>query len=357
MKNNIIKLSPTNKKWELSDKPGEVSTIARKMAFTNALLVDILKSSTQNVDILVENGKIAEIAPHGKLKFEGDFINLYKSYVLPAFFDACQLKKEFASSGTEALMEKAFSMEMLLSGVTSCLTPLQEDCLILENISQMTEQDLADLCQKCAKSKKVIFLKVGQTLEELGSIDKAFGKPLAQVLEDFGFLDRKFVLVGGNCFEKDDLELFSQYGNKFVICPAEDARQARRPINLKTLTNLGFDVRLGTGTAFQADFFALMRQVLCTQWQFFEENSSISETDLLMMATDNFSTLQVGTPANFVVVKNVPSLFSNVNEMLVWEKSKEDVLLTVWDGKIMQEYISKEDQLKTIEEIKRRNKK
>ncbi len=365
MKNNIIKLTPANKKWELSDKPGEISTIARKMVFANATLVDILQNSTKNVDILVENGKVAEIVPRGKLKVDGgtESFNLYKAYVLPPFFDACKLHRnifdEYPMEGEKGqrLFEEVSSMDMLLSGVTSCLTTEQDDCLILQNLCQMDEGQLSELSNKVAKENKLLFLKVGQTLEELGSVDKTFGKPLPQMLEDFGFLDRKWALVGGNCFEKDDLQLFSQYGNKFIICPAEDAQFGRRPINLKTLKNLGFDIRLGSGGVFGVDFFALMRQVLSTQWQFFEDCNSISEKDALMMATDNFSTLEVGMQANFIVVKNIPSLYKSVSKQLVWEKHKDDVLLTVWDGKIMQEYIQIEDQLKTIEEIKRRNKK
>lgn len=340
-KDNIIKFPNLKQEWQEVD--GDVSTLIKSTLFKNASLVDVEKQNFHVVDILVEGEKIKKIEPTGKINVtnQTEVVDLLRGYVIPSFLNAFETLNVF-NVDTEILNKRGkeyfsffMGMKDILGGVVNYFN--EEDDIMLENISQLDEKQLSEISNESAKKNKRIWLKIGQDLCELGAVDKKFGKGVVQVLEDFGILDRQWVLIGGNCLEKDDLRLLRQYGDKIVICPSEDGQLGRRPTNLKTLIDLDFCIRIGSGQAFEIDFFAFMRQVLMTQWGIFEDKSWLSEKDVFLMATNNFPTLQEGMQADFAVITNAPELYSNVLQMLVWGKSKKDVFMTVANGRVLQE--------------------
>ena len=48
------------------------------------------------------------------------------------------------------------------------------------------------------------------------------------------------------------------------------------------------------------------------------------------------NSLQIGKNATFIVVDARESLYKNVVETLIWERSKKDVLMCVRDGEVLQ---------------------
>ncbi len=238
---------------------------------------------------------------------------------------------------------KADNEEIVQNAKFSCVSN-EFNSVSLENISEKTEQELANLTDFVAKNEANLFLRCGRTLEELGTIDLQYKKSLPHVLEDFGFLDRKAAIVGGNCFEKDDLELFSQYDCAFCVTPSDDGKSGIRPTNLMSLKAKDFLVGMGSGDSFEIDFFAFMRQIIMTQRELFEQVDVIDEKDTFQIATyagaqilriDDFGICE-GNSANFIVVAKTPTLYSSALKTLVWEKSKKDVLMTIFDGEILQ---------------------
>lgn len=340
---NIIRLKKENIKWNKVESDSEVTTMANSILFKNANLVCIETGETSLCDIFVENGLVKTISKAGKLKEDcANFVeDLEGDFVLPSFYNA------FVDSGNwlnidknadEQLLSELMGLKDVLSGATRFLDSGFENVCVLRNVADMDENQLNDLSDYIAKNNCQVCLKVGQSLEELGTVDKKFGKSLPLVLEDFGFLDRDFLLVGGNCLEKDDLQIFAEHGNRFVVCPSEDGLLGRRPTNLITLKNMGFEIRIGSGSAFEIDFFAFMRQILMTQWGMFEDCTCLTEKDVLLMATDGVSTVKEGDFANFIVVRNLPNIYTSILQNLVWGKSKKDVCMTVYHGRVLQRY-------------------
>ena len=339
--NNIIKFENPNKNWQ--EVNGDVTIFAEKTLFKDACLVDFDLGTTKSVDILVENKIIKKIAPAGQIEpdKQTESFPLNGNLVLPPFLNAFEtldvLKPNFNEMNKAAKdhFSALMGMKDILSGVVNYFNEVGD--ILLENVSALEEKDLSEISNLAAKKNKRIWLKIGQDLNELGAVDKKFGKGVVQVLEDFGILDRSWVLVGGNCLEKDDLRLLRQYGDKVVLCPLEDGQVGRRATNLKTLLDLAFSVRIGSGKAFEIDFFGFMRQILMAQWSMFEDKTWLNEKDVLLMATNEIPTLEENAQADFIVVRNSLNLYSNIFETLVWGKSKRDVLMTIVSGRILHE--------------------
>lgn len=352
----------------------------KKTLFKNANIINLKTGDVELFDISVDGETFDSIEPAGKLSQEGcEIVDLQENFVMPPFVNVfcdsvkslketygLEIKGLQAQRAKEHLNSVGFNGEMdlleaypnmlmaiknLLAGASIALDfaidkkPNWSGRLVcVEHVDELSESQLDEIVEKTAKNQASVFLKIGQDLEELGAIDKNYKKTLSQVLEDFGFLDRRPVIVGGNCFEKDELSLFKDYGCRFVICPSEDGKEARRMTNINALKNLDFVVGIGSGYSFEIDFFAFMRQIIMNMRSLYEDKNIITEKEVLKMATDNGAKIvfgkkikiEVGQKANFIVVKNENSLYDDIFKTLVWEKSKKDVLMTISNGKILQ---------------------
>ena len=311
--------------------------------FKNGCIVDIENGHTKLADFLVgDDGKIKQIAK--EIKADCQEIDLKGNYVLPAFVNAYSESKrvlscsyEIENQDDEKLAQQLLLVKNLLAGAVF----LNDNPPKLENIGEFSEAELSQLSEDFAKTKERCFMKVGRDLFELGEIDKLYKKTLAEVLEDFGFLDRNCVLVGGNCLEKDELQLLKRYDVPVVLTPNEDGRLGRRVSNLNTLRHLGFDVSFGSGTFAEIDFFAFMRQLVSSQRSLFENQSVLSESDALLIACNSSflgfeNKIKEKNLAHFAVVKKENTLQNDVLKDVVWGKSKKDVLMTVFKGEILQ---------------------
>jgi len=344
---NLIKLKMKETDWEVCKENAEIKTLQKQKVFKNANLIDIESGTFKLVDIFVTNGIVKEIFDAGEHEFSShvEILDLEKDFVMTYFTNAFTNRKKILNIdcplGDEAISkccEELMGIKDVLAGVLFyCDVDYTEKYLLEDDdLVELDEKDLNSISEQVAKNNGLLFLKVGQSLEALGTIHKKFGKALPYVLEDFGFLDREWVLVGGNCLEKDDLQTFLQYGDKFVICPYEDAQCGRRATNLMTLNQLGFDISIGSGFSYEIDFFGFVRQILLNHWGMFEDKNCLSEKDVLLMATKGRSTIRTGEKANFIVIENSTNLYENILKKLVWGTSKKDITLSIIEGRILQ---------------------
>lgn len=350
--------------------------------FKNGNLVDFEQNIAKKCHILVENGilKKIEYGEDCHISAEEE-VNLENCFVLPPFvnsfcdsFDAYEKTygKEINRDISSSILELMFVKNTLAGAIYNDISGDDKfQSVLLDEIELKTDLELSDIVEDVAKNKKRLFVKCGQNLQELGTIDLQYKKSLPEVLEDFGILDRESVIVGGNCFEKDDLELFSQYDCAFCLTVAEDGKLGRRPTNLLTLKNKDICVSMGSGSSFEIDFFAFMRQLIMTQRGLFENVDCVNEQDAFEIVTTGGAKVlklekygvEEGNFANFIVVDNEISLYDNILKSLVWEKSKKDIKMTVLNGQIIQkngEILMKNgqqcDKIKTtIQRLTRRN--
>ncbi len=319
--------------------------------FRNAKIVDVENGEIFDANILVENGRIKSF--EGQEKSVDETIDLQGNYVLPAFvnsfMNSVEAGKEnyFRENGkvvdesAEKDVQNLFLVKNLLAGAVFINDISKTGVTVVDEIENKNEKELSALSMQIAKGGKRPFIKLGQDLMSLGSVGKQFEKSAVLVLEDFGFLDRKPVIVGGNCLEKDDLETLKSYACDFVVLPSEDGKVGRRQTNLVSLLRKDLQVCVGSGNSAEIDFFAFMRQMVMSMRCMFEDGSCMSERDALKLATSGAvlgfeNRLEVGETATFVVVSARESLYDDIFKTLVWERSKNDVLMSVKEGEVLQ---------------------
>lgn len=213
----------------------------------------------------------------------------------------------------------------------------KENFSYIEDIAQLEEKQLDNFC---VDLKENVIVKVGQNLEEMGKINSKTKSMPSEYIESFGILDNHAIIVGSNCFEKDEISLFSGYDTDFVLLPNDDARSGRRFANLNLLKELNLGI--GSGSFAEIDFFAFMRQILSYNSFVMESSNLMDERKVLRMATIDGakimgidSKVKVGNSANFLVL-NYKNIFSNdIFKGIIYELSKEDIVYSVVNGKII----------------------
>mgnify|MGYP002800862244 FL=1 len=305
------------------------------MIFKNCNLLNLKLGKTNLVDIQVEGDKIEKI---GKIK--GDGIDLEGKIVMPGFAN-CYHNYERASINSYGKMidEKDLHAKNICSGV--CFDYYDtKNITFLEDIDKLSEKMFENVCFNL---KDKVFIKFGQNLNEMGNINAIYKQLPSEVLEDFGILDKNAVIVGGNCFEKDELELLGVYNTSFVLLPNDDARSGRRFLNINILNRLNISYGLGSGEYAEVDFFAFMRELLSFNSFVMENSSLMSEQQALLHATligakilGFDGEIKKGNYANFVVLSGKTN-YDDIFKSIVYGMSKQNVYMTVKNGKILQQ--------------------
>lgn len=305
------------------------------MIFKNCNLLNLKLGKTNLVDIQVEGDKIEKI---GKIK--GDGIDLEGKIVMPGFAN-CYHNYERASINSYGKMidEKDLHAKNICSGV--CFDYYDtKNITFLEDIDKLSEKMFENVCFNL---KDKVFIKFGQNLNEMGNINAIYKQLPSEVLEDFGILDKNAVIVGGNCFEKDELELLGAYNTSFVLLPNDDARSGRRFLNINILKRLNISYGLGSGEYAEVDFFAFMRELLSFNSFVMENSSLMSEQQALLHATligakilGFDGEIKKGNYANFVVLSGKTN-YDDIFKSIVYGMSKQNVYMTVKNGKILQQ--------------------
>ena len=305
------------------------------MIFKNCNLLDLKLGKTNLVDIQIEGDKVEKI---GKIK--GDGIDLEGKIVMPGFAN-CYHNYERASINSygKIIDEKDLQSKNICSGV--CFDYYDtKNITFLEDIDKLSEKMFENVCFNL---KDKVFIKFGQNLNEMGNINAIYKQLPSEVLEDFGILDKNAVIVGGNCFEKDELELLGAYNTSFVLLPNDDARSGRRFLNINILNRLNISYGLGSGEYAEVDFFAFMRELLSFNSFVMENSSLMSEQQALLHATligakilGFDGEIKKGNYANFIILSGKTN-YDDTFKSIVYGMSKQNVYMTVKNGKILQQ--------------------
>lgn len=107
--------------------------------------------------------------------------------------------------------------------------------LHIKNVLDLSENELAEISMYSGQNKLSVLITYGQSLYEMGTIDKTYNLSPARFLEELGFLDRNCIVKGGNYLDKDDLEILSSYDVKLALTPQSDAMLGRGAVNLSPI--------------------------------------------------------------------------------------------------------------------------
>ena len=306
-----------------------------RILIKNANILSFSKEKFEKKDVLIEESEIVKISNNIDTSC-GRVIDAKGNILMPAFanlyFNAERaIKNSYINVGVDE-----FRKNSALAGV--CFE--KEITSYLENVASFSEKQLDEICLNL---KSPVYVKIGQNLEEMGEINALSKKMPSEYLEDFGILDKKTFIIGGNCFEKDEIELFSNYNISFILLPNDDARSGRRFVNINTLKKFEIPFGLGSGEFAEINFFEMMRQILSYNSFVMENTSLMTAKEILEIATlkgaemlGENGEVKEKNKANFLIVKR-DERYQNAFDEIVFGKNNSDILFTIKNGKILQE--------------------
>ena len=215
------------------------------------------------------------------------------------------------------------------------------------------EELLKKISELAHKYKAPVYTHNSETLAEVeGCIEHTGGMSPTQYLDSLGIYD--FGGGGYHCVYLDDkdIEIFKNRGLYVVTNPSSNAKLASgiAPVN-KYLQN-GISVAIGTdGPASNncLDMFREMFLVTALSKIYEKDASSLDATEVIKMATYNGAKamglkdcdiLSVGKKADFIMIDlNRPNMqpINNIAKNIVYSGSKENIKMTVINGKILYE--------------------
>lgn len=123
----------------------------------------------------------------------------------------------------------------------------------VESLLEYNDGYLSKIVDFCASTDTPVLVKVGQDLEEVGRVVNKFKMSPSEVLEDYGFLDRKCLIYGLNFFDKEEQKLIKNYQPTLILSPKDDGESGRGAINLYNLVYNEFDFNFASGKCSKID--------------------------------------------------------------------------------------------------------
>ena len=200
--------------------------------------------------------------------------------------------------------------------------------------------------------KAPFFTHVSETTKEVQECYERHGVSPVQYLADNGLFD--YGGGGYHCihFDDNDIAIFKKYHLNIVSCPGSNLKLASGIAPLRRYLDEGINVALGTdGPASNNSLNMFKEMYLAATLAKIKENdaSAISSFDILKMATVNGAkamnmldadVLAVNKLADIIMIDlSLPNMFpkNNIINNLVYNGSKENVVLTMINGKILYE--------------------
>lgn len=157
------------------------------------------------------------------------------------------------------------------------------DRLILEveNLLDYNEGYLSKIVDFCASTQTPILIKMGQTLQEVGKIVNKFNCSPAELLEEYGFLDRECYIYGLNFLDKEDQKLLKNYNPTLILSPRDDGESGRGAINLYNLCFNGLNFAFSSGKCYCIDMFLEGKLALYNTANLMHERGLVGEDEVL----------------------------------------------------------------------------
>lgn len=208
------------------------------------------------------------------------------------------------------------------------------------------------LAELAHKFRAPVFAHNSETEKEVRECIGRYGKTPTQMMEDLGLFD--YGGGGYHCvwLREKDFGIFRERGLYAVTCPGSNTKLASGIAPVAELLRRGIPVAVGTDGPASNNCLDMFREMfLVTGLAKLRENdaSAVPAQKVLRMATVNGAramglndcvTLTRGQKADLIMIdRNQPNMrpFSDPEKNLVYSGSKQNVCLTMIDGKILYE--------------------
>lgn len=193
---------------------------------------------------------------------------------------------------------------------------------------------------------------LSETLKEVGDCIAKNGLTPPELLEDYGFLDRRNTLYHCVHCDKDDISLLASYNANIVTCPSSNLKLGSGVAPVYAMQNAGINIAIGTDGAYSNnsyDMFKEMFLVATLNKATLNKADILSSKEVVEMATkngakalgiDGIGDIKAGYFADIILINtNTAHTMPNNNFIsnLVYATKSSDVYLTMINGKIVYE--------------------
>lgn len=273
------------------------------------------------------------------------FPPVYAQVAAQCGFRAVQVSGVNSFGGSAAVVEENYLKVNETSDLTSFMIGFHAEYTTKMELMQ----EIADLAHKY---KSPVFLHNSETQNEVKECLARYGKTPTQLTEELGMYE--YGGGGYHCvyFDDKDFEIFQKRQLTAVTCPASNLKLASGIAPLKRFVEEGIPVAIGTdGPASNNSLDMFKEMFLASALAKVREMDAecISADKILYMATtggahamglDNCDRLAAGKKADLIMIDlQQPNMQpeNNIVKNLVYSGSKQNVKLTMVNGKILYE--------------------
>ena len=211
---------------------------------------------------------------------------------------------------------------------------------------------IAGIGKLAEKYEAPVFMHASETESEVKECIDRYGKTPTALFEELGLFN-----YGGGAYHSvwvndDDLEIYKKRGVYAVINPGSNAKLASGIAPVSKMLDMGINLAIGTdgpSSNNALDMFREMYLLAATQKLNDRDASSTDANEILKMATvggarcmglDDCDVIDIGKTADMIVIDlKRPNMqpINNITKNIVYSGSKENVQLTMINGKILYE--------------------
>ena len=211
---------------------------------------------------------------------------------------------------------------------------------------------IAGIGRLAEKYEAPVFMHSSETESEVKECIDRYGKTPTALFDELGLFN-----YGGGAYHSvwvndDDLELYKERGIYAVINPGSNAKLASGIAPVSKMLDRGINLAIGTdgpSSNNALDMFREMYLLAATQKLNDHDASSTDANEILKMATvggarcmglDDCDIIDIGKTADLIVIDlKRPNMqpINNITKNIVYSGSKENVQLTMINGKILYE--------------------
>ena len=206
------------------------------------------------------------------------------------------------------------------------------------------------LAELAHKYQAPVYCHNSETAAEVAGCMERYGKTPTELFEELGLFD--FGGGGFHCVHmtENDLEIFRRRGLSVVTNPGSNTKLASGIAPIRAMLNAGINVAIGTDGPASNNCLDMFREMFLTTGlaKLREEDASAVDADqVLRMATTggaiamqlfDCGSLRPGNKADLIVIDlHQPNMqpINRITKNLVYSGSKQNVKLTMVDGKIL----------------------
>ena len=170
------------------------------------------------------------------------------------------------------------------------------------------ENQYAEMIKFAKKHNYLLATSVSENLEDVGEIDKQYGMSPIALLENYGFLDFKNLLIDCVYVDKDDVNILNNYDTTLCVCPTTGLKNGSGIAPTYSFINNKLNVVIGGNVSSMFQELELCKNL---QSGYLNEKDILTNDDVLAMSNinsqhlfDDIGTLKVGDNADIALVDN-----------------------------------------------------